>query len=464
MSQDVKTGMEHTLATKSSRRRFLKVAASGAAVLVARTGASQPKIGAKPITIKFFHPEPDPKTIKVIADAGKAFKAKYPNITVEATSYGWTVMEQKILAAMAAGAPPEIANTFGTHIAWAVARGVVRPLDDVYKATGGDKEWYGDMIRMVKWDGKIWSLPWTWGTDCRLIRADLAKEGGLKDPQTWDEFLDGAKAVTKPPDRYGFHLAGNAALWFNEDVMEFLGQQGGQLWDADGLPAFVSDEMNDVLEYYKRLQPVMPPGWMADGYVETMSTLALGKSASANLWGRTLGYLEQYAPPDKQNPESYKMLRMPAGKKGRMTQDGFDNICIYSNSRYREEAAEFLKLFLLPEWGKKICLTVPLHMFPSQKSVLKDPEYVNNPTLVKWKQWADTVWENRRAGDAWPLFMMKESDIPIPYLSSIANAGILGSMVVDVLTKGVPNKKAMETAQAAAMKVAAECGVLRMRR
>ena len=452
--------MQNACARKSTRRDFLKVAAAGAAA-VPTMGASPPKVGAKPVKIKFFHTEPDPKTIKVINDAAKAFKEKYPHITVEATSYGWAVMEQKILAAHAAGAPPEIANTFGTHIAWAVARGVVRPLDDVYKATGGDKEWHEDMIKLVKWDGKIWSLPWTWGTDCRLVRADLAKEAGLKDPQTWDEFLEWAQALTKPPDRYGFHLAGNAALWFNEDVFEFLGQQGGQMWDDDGLPALVSGEMNDAIEYYKKLAPVMPPGWMADGYVETMSAMALGKSASANLWGRNLGYLEQYAPPDKQNSESYKMLRMPAGKKGRFTQDGFDNICIYSNSRHPEEAAEFLKLFLLPEWGKRVCLSVPLHMFPSQKSVLKDPEYTQNPILKKWKQWTDPVWENRKAGDAWPFFVMKKGDITVPYASEIANAGILGSMIVDVLTKGVKNKEAMETAQARALKIAAETRLIR---
>ena len=110
-------------------------------------------------------------------------------------------------------------------------------------------------------------------------------------------------------------LAGNAALWFNEDVFEFVGGNGGSIWDKDGMP-LVSDEMAAVLEYYKKIQDVLPPGWLADGYVETMNTMALRKAASARLWGRSIGYLTQYAPADKQNPETYKMIQMPLGPKG----------------------------------------------------------------------------------------------------------------------------------------------------
>jgi multiple sugar transport system substrate-binding protein len=216
------------------------------------------------------------------------------------------------------------------------------------------------------------------------------------------------------------------------------------------MPALVSDEMSSVLEYYKRLTAVMPPGWLADGYVETMNTMALGKAASARLWGRSIGYISQYAPADKQSPDVYKMIPMPLGPKGktRVTQSMDDTMVIYTNSAHPEVAAEFLKeVVFTRENIRDFCLTVPVHLNPPITGVEDDPLYKDNPIVKKWGSWIEVQNKNLADKAARPLFILEESDKKVPWLTDIANAGIMGEMVTAVVSKGMSPQDAMKSGQ-----------------
>jgi multiple sugar transport system substrate-binding protein len=463
--------------SRMSRRRFLTAAAATTTIALlaacapqaapapaatpAAKGAAEPAAAKapaskEPIIIKFWHQESDPKSVKAVEDMAAQFKQSHPNVTVEPTVLGWADMETKLVAAHAAGAPPELVNGFNQGMAWAVGRGLVRPLDDVYDVVKSRSGWKEEFIEWARWDGHVWGLQWTWGTDMLLIRKDLSDQAGLKEPTTWDEWFEWAKALTNA-ERFGIHLAGNAALWFNEDVFEFVGGNGGKLWDAEGMPALVSDEMNSVLEYYKKLTAVMPPGWLADGYVETMNTMALGKAASARLWGRSIGYISQYAPPDKQTPEVYKMIPMPLGPKGkvRVTQSMDDTMVIYTNSAHPEVAAEFLKeVVFTRENIRDFCLTVPVHLNPPINGVEDDPVYKENPIVKKWGGWIDVQYKNLADKAARPLFILEESDKKVPWLTDIANAGIMGEMVTAHVSKGMSTQDAMKAGQEKATSIA----------
>lgn len=216
------------------------------------------------------------------------------------------------------------------------------------------------------------------------------------------------------------------------------------------MPTLVSEEMGSVLEFYKQLQDVMPPGWLADGYVETMNTMALGKAASARLWGRSIGYISQYAPPDKQSPEVYKMIQMPIGPKGKVgiTQSMDDTMVIYQNSAHPDVAAEFLsEVVFKRENIRDFCLTVPVHLNPPINGVADDPVFKENPLVKKWGSWIDVQYKNIADKAARPLLVMEESDKTIAWATDIANAGLLGEMVTGVVSKGMSPADAMKSAQ-----------------
>ena len=186
----------------------------------------------------------------------------------------------------------------------------------------------------------------------------------------------------------------------------------------------VSDEMAAVLEFYKKIQDVLPPGWLADGYVETMNTMALGRRHRRGS-GADRSATSQYAPADKQNPETYKMIQMPLGPKGsiRVTQSMDDTMVIHKNAPHPEVAAEFLsEVVFKRENIRDFCLTVPVHLNPPIKGVDDDPAYKENPIVKKWGSWIDLQNKNLADKFARPLFLLQESDKKIPWATDVANA------------------------------------------
>ena len=60
----------------------------------------------------------------------------------------------------------------------------------------------------------------------------------------------------------------------------------------------------------------MPQGWLSHGYVETLNNWATEKAACLRGWGRTIGYIRQYAQKDRQNPDIFAATTMPIGPHG----------------------------------------------------------------------------------------------------------------------------------------------------
>ena len=432
---------------------FLTLGAQGG---VARAQAPA-KGSSEPITIRFWHQEPDPRSIKALDEMAADFKKLHPNITVKPQAMGWLDLELKVIAALAAGNPPEIADTFVHHAGWAASRGLLRPLDDVVTAVGKD-DWYDELLEWLHWDGHYWAVPMTWGTDMFLYRKDWAEGKGATPFEKWSDWLAYAKATNEPPKHYGCTLAGNAALWFNEDVYEFVGSNGGHLWDDEGDPTFTNDAVYDVLEFYRELQAYMPPGWLSHGYVETLNNWATEKAGCLRGWGRTIGYIRQYAPKDKQTPNIFAATTMPIGPRGDRgwTQANDDIYVIYKDSKYPDEAAEFVKFYYQKENHRKFCLSVPIHLLPVTKSVATDAEYQSDPTIQQWKSWDEPQWTSLKNRWIAPLFMTKLSHRKLPHLTEIAQSGVIGEMVVDVVSKGMTPKDAAAKAEKKVAQMLAE--------
>jgi multiple sugar transport system substrate-binding protein len=448
------------LRTEQTRRQFLNTTlrasmALGSAFLSSHTlsGVARAQAPAKgrsePITIRFWHQEPDPRSIKALDEMAADFHKLHPDIIVKPQAMGWLDLELKVITALAAGNPPEIADTFVHHAGWAAGKDMLRPMDDVVHAVGKDA-WYHELLEWLHWDDHYWAVPMTWGTDMFLYRKDLAQDKGITQLKTWEDWLKYAQATHDPPKRYGCTLAGNAALWFNEDVYEFVGSNGGHLWDDDGNPTFTHDAVYDMLEFYKQLQAYMPQGWLSHGYVETLNNWATEKAACLRGWGRTIGYIRQYAQKDRQNPDIFAATTMPIGPRGDKgwTQANDDIFVIYKKAKYPEAAAEFVKFYYTKENHRKFCLTVPIHLLPVTKAVAEDPDYQIDPTIKQWKIWDEPQWTSLQNRWIAPLFMTKLSHRRLPHLTEIAHAGIMGEMVVDVVSKGVTPTDAAAKAEA----------------
>ena len=65
----------------------------------------------------------------------------------------------------------------------------------------------------------------------------------------------------------------------------------------------------------------------------------------------------------------------------------------------------------------------------------EDADYQNDPTIKQWKVWDEPQWTALKNRWIAPLFMTKLSHRKLSHLTEIAHAGLMGEMVVDVVSR-----------------------------
>jgi ABC-type glycerol-3-phosphate transport system substrate-binding protein len=149
--------------------------------------------------------------------------------------------------------------------------------------------------------------------------------------------------------------------------------------------------------------------------------------------------------------------RGPSGKIGVSALDG-ENWAVFSQSKYPNEAFEFLKLFFKKEHYLKYCHSVPIHLTPIFKSMLNDPEYLAHPRIKKWRSWHDVMVNGLNQGRFLPIGFTRPEDNTLPFLAELDGSGIVADMIVEVMVGGKGPKAEADRAQKRAEELLAQLG------
>src|SRR5205809_5950074 len=107
-------------------------------------------------------------------------------------------------------------------------------------------------------------------------------------------------------------------LFINIAVGEHLTANRGRLVDADGRPTRTEKPMLELLDFYKKLGRVLPPGWTGHSYLDTFANLANDKAAMLyQAYGRGVGYIEKYAAKEIADPDPFAAADKVVGPLGR---------------------------------------------------------------------------------------------------------------------------------------------------
>lgn len=405
--------------------------------------------------IHVWHTETNPQSREAIANIVSRFEALHPDIKVEAEALAWGDLEGKILAALAAGSPPELSHGQPITCAALQEKGLLLPLDDVVEAIGEDNIW--DQIKKVgKFGDHYYGLVHAAGTSLLVYRKDLAQQKGLQNPKTWDDLLNNAKALTMDTngdgktDIYGLTISGSN-LFVNILMGELIKANGGVLFDDQNRPRFTDRSMIEALNFLKELTKYMPPGWEGHGYRETFANM-YGKKAAMMFqgYGRGASLIEQYAPKEMQSTDTFDVWIKPHGPSGTKPAAQVDQEpwMLFKGSKYPNEAKEFLKFFYQDDNYLEYIQTVPIHFFPITKSLRQSKAYQQTPMIQRWKGWLD-VQEYYLDNDlVKPTLVIEWKDMGSkPYLMDILGSGILKDMVMEVTKEGVAPAKAAASAQ-----------------
>jgi multiple sugar transport system substrate-binding protein len=414
-------------------------------LLSAATVAADRKI------VRLWQTETEPQTLAVLNHIAAEYEKTHPDVSIKIEGLAWGDLEKKLTAALAAGAPPDAAHGQPITCVSFAAKGLLRPVDDLVKAIGED-DLLDAFRNLCRWDGHYYGVGHSPASSVFVYRKDLLAQKGLKVPKTWDDLVQTADALRDVKDgqvvRYGLTMTGQP-LFINIAVGELLKANGGRLFDAQGRPTLTEKPVIELLDFYKKLNRVLPPGWTGHGYLDTFANLATGKAAMLyQAYGRGVGYIEKYAPKELADPEHYAVADKLIGPSGRTPAAQLD--CepwmVFKDARGGAEAVDFLKFFFKDENYVPYLHSVPIHLLPIKKSTYRNARYADNAMIRKWRPWVDM--QERYFKNDWikPVLVIDWDDMKKPYLLEVMGSGILVDMVLDAV-KGAPSAEAAAKAQ-----------------
>jgi len=219
-------------------------------LLLAFLGGCAPKSSRRTIVFWQFSPT------AAIQPILTRFESQNPDLHVQVEQLTWQSGREKIVAAIAAGQPPDLCELGSTFLPGLVADSTLRDLTDSVADLRPS---------LVAWDvasykGRVYGIPWMVGTRALFINDDLVGKAGLdpaKPIATWDDLAKTARAIaTRVPDAKGFGMnAGEREILFKK-FMPFAWGNGGDILDSTLTKSVFASQANlEALRFYLSLKP-----------------------------------------------------------------------------------------------------------------------------------------------------------------------------------------------------------------
>jgi multiple sugar transport system substrate-binding protein len=255
--------------------------------------------------------------------------------------------EQKFVAAIEAGNPPDIAemNIYGPMRYKAALRDVTRLATEIAQARGGMLPFAEQAMRV---DGKFLGVPRYAMITVFYIRRDIMEAKGLKPPKVYDpEVVEFAKKTQDPAkDLWGFGQTLNRSDDGDGFMQNILWDYGGGVWGKDGKPALGTTFLKEntaALQFAVdtiKTHRIQPPGVMGWTDVSNNEAYMAGKLVTTNN-GASL----YYAMVQKKHELASKTLLVltPGGPAGSFVGSSCYNWAIFQKTRYAELCEDLVR-------------------------------------------------------------------------------------------------------------------------
>ncbi len=161
-------------------------------------------------------------------------------------------------------------------------RGWLSPFEE-FPATYEKDDLIKPVIDRLKYQNKIYSLPFYGESTMTYYRKDLFEKASLKMPEkpTYAELLTFAKKLHNPDKNiYGICLRGKPGWGENlATLSHIVHTSGGAFFDEKWQPAINTPEWKQSVELYKELMAYGPKTSMSNGYMENFNLMKSGSCA-----------------------------------------------------------------------------------------------------------------------------------------------------------------------------------------
>lgn len=286
-------------------------------------------------------------------------------------------MKEALTTEMIAGGDYDVVSVMDQ---WIVSlRMLLEPIGPEIEAQGTDLDDFpAAHMRHGMIDGALIGLPVRGHVQLLFYRTDLFEEAGATPPTTWEEMVTVAKALQEKTGVSGVALpygklnGQNLMVWIN-----LLWGNGGDLFDAEGNPAFNSDAGVAATETYigYLAEEIVPAGSAVFVEQDAVNSFKQGNSAMLPVWWWVRSQLTD---PEQSTltPEQVGFVALPSVDGADRTT--FTNTWIFGvtqESDVKGAAAEFIGWLTDPALERDVLMdpdlseVVAVHM-----SNLTDPE------------------------------------------------------------------------------------------
>lgn len=184
------------------------------------------------------NPPPNRDVLQKLVDK---FNRSHPDIQVESLYIGQQDQQTpKILAAVVGNAPPDLLWYNPTIAGQLVELGAILSLDEMLEKSPIKAEIDPALYTSMKYNGKIWSVPFATNNVGIFYRPSLFKAAGITElPRTWQEFRQVAQKLTRDTngdgqtDQYGMFLPLGKGEFTVFTWLPFMWSGGGELVSGD---------------------------------------------------------------------------------------------------------------------------------------------------------------------------------------------------------------------------------------
>ena len=257
----------------------------------------------------------------------------------------------KLVAALEAGNPPDIARTGGGYVQLYRSQGhlldVTDVVDTMQHVPGG---LLPASLPSVLYHGKAYGVPQSVSPWALITRLDLLAAAKVEPPTTWEAFIEVCTQLQKPPRLTGYGMCLGLQNDTDSNVMNMIWGYGGKLVEADNTTVALHSEgtvaavqlIADMFTKHK----IIPKGAIA--WDNTGNNKAYQSRQVLFVVNPTSIYAS-LAASDKELYSATGLLPVPAGPAGAVAELSTAEWILFKHNPYPEVAKGLAAYWMAPE-------------------------------------------------------------------------------------------------------------------
>ncbi len=233
-------------------RRTGLLAGAALAVLMPLSAAAQTQL-------TLWHMEQPPHRVERVQMLLDEFNESHPGIEVSQEAQNWGEIYAKAPAALAAGAGPDMLFAIPDFTPILKGMGALTDVGDFVEDLDGAHDFIDSAVEAYSYDGGVWAVP-LYNMSMNLwYRRSVLEEAGLEVPDTWEDWMAAAEALTGD-GTYGMGLPANQQLYTDQTVYSVMANGGAaEIYNEDGSLRFDNPQTVEAYSFYNDMLAYSPP-------------------------------------------------------------------------------------------------------------------------------------------------------------------------------------------------------------